>query len=452
MKAARLIILSLMLSVAAPVWAEPPADIGESVEALRKKVGAAGVSIAIVEAGKTTLSRGWGVRKIGERAPVDEQTLFQTGSTGKAMTAAALAILVDEGKIAWDDPVIKHMPWFRMYDAWVTREITIRAAFEQGSEDHHLKQDMEARHRHLAKQEVRWQRLSPDRGIKSHHCDEEQDRRQHRQRPRNQPRNDRFALVFEVTQYGQDHHRTDDIIAGIGQSARHPIARRRRRICEALSDQAAKAGQREDEEQAVDGVEQERDIFEHLLDRTRAPSGNRDDRNREQHRSQGLGPAEGRGADRPRRGAEHREDQDDEDDVGDLERDPGGAEKSLEKASIIISAKLERQREGQCGDDAPDQCREQHRGEPAPRTRGHEIFGKLAPRCVAAANDDGLQRKPGQQEALEPARPAARLAHTPARHASTSASNDAPPRIGSATGRPRRPRSAAISASAASGA
>src|SRR3546814_20618793 len=42
------------------------------------------------------------------------------------MTAAALAILVDEGKIAWDDPVIKHMPWFRMYDAWVTREITIR--------------------------------------------------------------------------------------------------------------------------------------------------------------------------------------------------------------------------------------------------------------------------------------------------------------------------------------
>lgn len=126
MKAARLIILSLMLSVAAPVWAEPPADIGESVEALRKKVGAAGVSIAIVEDGKTTLSRGWGVRKIGERATVDEQTLFQTGSTGKAMTAAALAILVDEGKIAWDDPVIKHMPWFRMNDPWVTREITIR--------------------------------------------------------------------------------------------------------------------------------------------------------------------------------------------------------------------------------------------------------------------------------------------------------------------------------------
>ncbi len=122
----RLLALSLLLSVAMPAWAEPPADIAESVEALRQKVGAAGVSIAIVEDGRTTLARGWGVRKLGEAAPVDAATIFQTGSTGKAMTAAALAVLVDEGKIAWDDPVIQHMPWFRMYDPWVTREITIR--------------------------------------------------------------------------------------------------------------------------------------------------------------------------------------------------------------------------------------------------------------------------------------------------------------------------------------
>ena len=126
MKAVRLFALSLMLSVALPAAAEPPADIGTSVEALRQKIGAPGISIAIVEDGKTTLSRGWGVRKLGDKAPVDAQTIFQTGSTGKAMTAAALAVLVDDGKIAWDDPVIKHIPWFRMHDAWVTREITIR--------------------------------------------------------------------------------------------------------------------------------------------------------------------------------------------------------------------------------------------------------------------------------------------------------------------------------------
>ncbi len=126
MKSARLLAASLMLALSVPAWAEPPADIGDSVEALRQKIGAVGVSIAIVEDGRTTLARGWGVRKLGESAPVDAETIFQTGSTGKAMTAAALAVLVDQGKIAWDDPVIKHMPWFRMYDPWVTREITIR--------------------------------------------------------------------------------------------------------------------------------------------------------------------------------------------------------------------------------------------------------------------------------------------------------------------------------------
>jgi CubicO group peptidase (beta-lactamase class C family) len=126
MKHARIFALSLLATAAVPAWAEPPANLAADVEALRKEIGATGVSIAIVEDGKTTLSRGWGERKLGERGQVDGQTIFQTGSTGKAMTAAALAILVDEGKIAWDDPVIKHMPWFRMYDAWVTREITIR--------------------------------------------------------------------------------------------------------------------------------------------------------------------------------------------------------------------------------------------------------------------------------------------------------------------------------------
>ncbi|PKP93833.1 MAG: serine hydrolase [Alphaproteobacteria bacterium HGW-Alphaproteobacteria-16] len=126
MKLIRLLAAALALSFAAPAMAEPPRDFAQRVEALRKQIGATGVSIAIVEDGRTTLSRGWGERKLGTPDRVDAATLFQTGSTGKAMTAAALAILVDEGKIGWDDPVIRHMPWFRMYDPWVTREITIR--------------------------------------------------------------------------------------------------------------------------------------------------------------------------------------------------------------------------------------------------------------------------------------------------------------------------------------
>src|SRR3546814_11164481 len=90
------------------------------------KCGLVGGWMASVEDGKTTLARGWGPRKLGETAPVDAETLFQTGSTGQAMTVAALAILVDQGRIAWDDPVLQHMPWFRMYDPLVTREMTNR--------------------------------------------------------------------------------------------------------------------------------------------------------------------------------------------------------------------------------------------------------------------------------------------------------------------------------------
>lgn len=115
-----------LLALATPALADPPAGLAAKVEALRKATGAPGIAVAIVEHGKTTLAQGWGVRKLGESARVDADTIFQTGSTGKAFTAAALAILVDQGKLGWDDKVIDHMPWFRMYDPWVTREITVR--------------------------------------------------------------------------------------------------------------------------------------------------------------------------------------------------------------------------------------------------------------------------------------------------------------------------------------
>jgi CubicO group peptidase (beta-lactamase class C family) len=115
-----------LLALATPALADPPAGLDAKVEALRKATGGVGIAVAIVEHGKTTLAKGWGVRKLGESAKVDADTIFQTGSTGKAFTAAAIAILVDQGKLGWDDKVIDHMPWFRMYDPWVTREMTVR--------------------------------------------------------------------------------------------------------------------------------------------------------------------------------------------------------------------------------------------------------------------------------------------------------------------------------------
>ena len=122
----RPMIALFLLAAAAPALAAPPAGFEERVEKLRTAYGAPGVSIAIVENGEATLAKGWGVREIGTNQPVGADTIFATGSTGKAFTTAALAILVDQGKIGWDDKVIDHMPDFRMWDPWVTREMTIR--------------------------------------------------------------------------------------------------------------------------------------------------------------------------------------------------------------------------------------------------------------------------------------------------------------------------------------
>lgn len=85
-----------------------------------------GLAISIVKDGQVVFAKGYGVRELGEPEPVDEHTLFAIGSTTKAMTAAALGILVDEKRVQWDDPVSKYLPDFRLYDPYVTRELTVR--------------------------------------------------------------------------------------------------------------------------------------------------------------------------------------------------------------------------------------------------------------------------------------------------------------------------------------
>ncbi len=81
---------------------------------------------AVVKGDSALLAKGYGVRDIGADAPVDDETLFAVASTSKAFTVAALGMLVDEGLIAWDDPVTDHLPGFQLSDPYVTREITVR--------------------------------------------------------------------------------------------------------------------------------------------------------------------------------------------------------------------------------------------------------------------------------------------------------------------------------------
>jgi CubicO group peptidase (beta-lactamase class C family) len=79
-----------------------------------------------VKDGKIIYSKGFGTRTINKNEPVDENTLFAIGSITKSFTPIALAMLVDEGKIDWDDKVIKYLPYFQLYAPYVTNSFTIR--------------------------------------------------------------------------------------------------------------------------------------------------------------------------------------------------------------------------------------------------------------------------------------------------------------------------------------
>ena len=109
-------------------FAAAPSDeaIEKSIQRAMHEFTVPGMVVSAVHDGEVYYSGGQGIAEIGKKTPVDEHTLFQLASVSKAFTAATLAILVDDGKLAWDDPVINYLPEFQMYDAWVTREFTVR--------------------------------------------------------------------------------------------------------------------------------------------------------------------------------------------------------------------------------------------------------------------------------------------------------------------------------------
>ncbi|MGX7668367.1 serine hydrolase [Flavobacterium pedocola] len=101
-------------------------EVDALVEKTMKSFDVPGIAVAIVKDGKVIHSKGYGVKSIITKQKVDENTLFGIASNSKAFTAAALAILVDEGKLNWDDKVKKYIPEFKMYNEYVTNEFTIR--------------------------------------------------------------------------------------------------------------------------------------------------------------------------------------------------------------------------------------------------------------------------------------------------------------------------------------
>jgi CubicO group peptidase (beta-lactamase class C family) len=113
-----------LLAIAIPSFAQDYLD--SVVEQARKEFNVPGIAVAIVKDGKVVTERGYGVRRQGNAAPVTPHTIFGIASNTKVFTAAALAMLVDEGKLDWDDRVVDRLPGFQMSDAYVTREMRIR--------------------------------------------------------------------------------------------------------------------------------------------------------------------------------------------------------------------------------------------------------------------------------------------------------------------------------------
>ena len=102
------------------------AGLPDLVEKMREEWLVPGVGVAVIKEGEIVFKRGFGLRDIGSKLPITADTLFAIGSTTKAFTALALGILVDEGKIEWDEPVREYMPDFVLYDEYATLHATPR--------------------------------------------------------------------------------------------------------------------------------------------------------------------------------------------------------------------------------------------------------------------------------------------------------------------------------------
>ena len=120
-----LLLASLLIS--SPVYAQITSqEIDRFVENAMEKFTVAGAAVAVVKDGKIIHQKGYGVSSIETKEKVNEKTRFAIASNSKAFTAAALAILIDAGKLGWDDKVVQHVPEFKMYSPYVTANFTIR--------------------------------------------------------------------------------------------------------------------------------------------------------------------------------------------------------------------------------------------------------------------------------------------------------------------------------------
>jgi CubicO group peptidase (beta-lactamase class C family) len=121
-------IAAIFLAACMPLQSQPMngKQIDEFSGRAMKAFHVPGMAIAVVKDGRVIYANGYGVRSVASPGQVNTDTLFGISSVTKGFTAAALAILVDEGKLKWNDKVQDYIPEFAMYDPYVTREFTVR--------------------------------------------------------------------------------------------------------------------------------------------------------------------------------------------------------------------------------------------------------------------------------------------------------------------------------------
>ncbi len=121
-------LLSLLLVLfMVPAWGQlTSSEIDELVEDAMEKFTVAGVAVGVVKDGKIIHAKGYGQKSVETGEKVDEHTSFAIASNTKAFTSAALAILVEEGLLSWQDRVIDHIPEFKMYNDYVTQNFIIQ--------------------------------------------------------------------------------------------------------------------------------------------------------------------------------------------------------------------------------------------------------------------------------------------------------------------------------------
>jgi len=120
-----LMIVSLLSIPICAKSAQRTAKYDPLIDAVVARYHLPGIAVGVIDHGKVVYTRTVGELAIGSGKPIDADALFKIASNSKAMTATVLARLVQQGKMHWDDPVIKYLPDFAMYDPWVTQHMQV---------------------------------------------------------------------------------------------------------------------------------------------------------------------------------------------------------------------------------------------------------------------------------------------------------------------------------------